>query len=384
MLGFLYAEFVLSSGTQSSSHVPPILLLAFLLTDVTVGYFFKPRLRVNRHLPSHATAGERIRLTYELHNASSMPAWDLTIDSLPLPRDIEFPDGRAVVNSIDPHTTVTAVTDIRARERGRYVLAEPRVDSSFPFHLWRWGRNGNSPRQIAIYPRFTELERLDMSFSTRYQPGGVAYSSDVGSSKEFLSCREYRYGDEIRHLHQRSWARLGIPIVKEFREEYLCRTALILDTHRPLSLTKRVRARDQTFEAAVSLTAATAAWLARQEYLVELFAAGPQVYRFESGRSLAYLEDILDVLSCIEHHPDEPMTDLRAIVEDEKLKLSSAVLMLTVWNDTRRQLIRTLKEAGVAVKTVLINQTDHRPADLPPEVVCVSAADVQEGRCLAL
>ncbi len=63
------------------------------------------------------------------------------------------------------------------------------------------------------------------------------------------------------------------------------------------------------------MSAAVADYLARSEYLVEFFAAGPTVYRFEAGRSLAYFEDILDVLSCVDACRVDPFAELSAAIE---------------------------------------------------------------------
>ena len=64
----------------------------------------------------------------------------------------------------------------------------------------------------------------------RYQEGGVALAANIGRSEEFVSLREYRHGDPVRHIHWRSWAKTGKPIVKEFEDEFFVRHALVLDT----------------------------------------------------------------------------------------------------------------------------------------------------------
>jgi uncharacterized protein (DUF58 family) len=58
-------------------------------------------------------------------------------------------------------------------------------------------------------------------------------ASNIGQSEEFVSLREYRRGDPPRHIHWRSWAKAGKPIVKEFEDEFFVRHALVLDTFTP-------------------------------------------------------------------------------------------------------------------------------------------------------
>ena len=89
---------------------------------------------------------------------------------------------------------------------------------------------------------------------------------------------------------------------------------------------------EPVLESAISLSAAVADYLARSEYIVEFFAAGPDIYRFEAGRSLAYLEDILDVLSCLATTTTDPFPDLANVIENEKLTMSSAIVVLLDWD----------------------------------------------------
>ena len=62
----------------------------------------------------------------------------------------------------------------------------------------------------------------------------------------------------------------------------------------------------EDFEAAVSITAAIAEHLARGEFVIDLFAAGTTSYHFQGGRSLAHLDDLLDILSCVDPVEEEP------------------------------------------------------------------------------
>ncbi len=51
--------------------------------------------------------------------------------------------------------------------------------------------------------------------------------------------------------------------------------------------------------------------MARQEYLVDIFAAGPDLYHLMAGRSLAYLDQILDILASVDGSEEEPFDDAR-------------------------------------------------------------------------
>src|SRR5690606_31114912 len=98
------------------------------------------------------------------------------------------------------------------------------------FYLGRSGKDAIPLPPIIILPSFEPLAGLTLPVGTRYQPGGIALTSHVGESPEYIGNREYVPGEPIRRLDFRAWARTGRPVVREYQEEYYCRVALILDT----------------------------------------------------------------------------------------------------------------------------------------------------------
>ncbi len=108
-----------------------------------------------------------------------------------------------------------------------------RVETSFPFGLLNSGRVFAAPQRLIVFPAFTPLSALGIPTGRRHHPGGVALASHLGDSFEFLGNREYRDGDNPRDIDWRATARLQTPIVREYREEYFLRVAVVLDTHLP-------------------------------------------------------------------------------------------------------------------------------------------------------
>jgi uncharacterized protein (DUF58 family) len=195
------------------------------------------------------------------------------------------------------------------------------------------------------------LHRLDIPVGRRYQPGGIALTSNLGDSTEFLATREFREGDSIRMLHWRSWARTGKPVVKEFQEEFFCRIALLMDTFVPPKQLKRYR---EVFEAAVSLAAAVADNLAREEYVIDVFAAGPEIYHFQAGRSLAYLENVMDILACIEPCPEPPFEKIEPVLLECLENITTTVVVMLDWDERRERMLHVIRDRGSGVKAILV------------------------------
>src|SRR5262249_13032207 len=211
-------------------------------------------------------------------------------------------------------------------------------------------RDVRAPARLLVTPRFARLAAVDLPVGRKHQPGGLQLVSEVGDAGEFCGNREYRPGDRLRDVHHAAWARLGKPVVREFQQEYLCRIALVVDTQaaRP---TNRAEA---AFEAAISLGAGVADVLSREEYVVDIFAAGPDLYHFQAGRSLAYLDDILDVLACVDSTRKDPFATLGPAIQEQLFQISTAVVLFLDWDHGRERFVRLLQDHGVAAKVVVV------------------------------
>jgi len=408
-LVFLCAGVIVPYGM--TSIVMPIHLLAFAIgalfaLDFIVGFFMCPRLELSRAMPRRIAVGAEGRVDYTVHNTGSYQAWGLWLDSLPLPYTVDFSRGKPFVNDLNPGETHRGSARIRATRRGEYTLPAMRTISSFPFSLWSWGTTEGRPERLLVYPSFHPIDALDLPVGRKYQPGGISMTSKTGESMEFLGCREFREGDNLRHLHMRSWARTGFPVTKEFREEYLCRTALVLDTVVPgdmmnlwgmlntipkpgyeggvMSLWGVLNTPEPAFEGAISLTAGVTDYLASQDYAVDLFAAGQNVYHFEGGRSSEYLDSILDILACLDPSSKETFDTLSPLLLAEIARMSGILFILLRWDDTRKQLVENVASHGVQSRTVLVVDPKRRVPDVPEYVTVISATDIREGRCTRL
>jgi uncharacterized protein (DUF58 family) len=166
-------------------------------------------------------------------------------------------------------------------------------------------------------------------------------------------------------------------VVKEFQEEYFCRIALLLDTFLPVPAGRKKLDR-RAFEAAVSLSAAVADRLAREEYVIDLFAAGPEIYHFQAGRSLAYLENVMDILSCIEPCHDPPFEKIEPVMLDYLENITTTVVVLLDWDERRERMIRVIKDRGSAVKVLLVRDTPPSH-ELAEEITLLSSEEVTRG-----
>jgi uncharacterized protein (DUF58 family) len=312
----------------------------------------RPRVTLAARHAERVCAGETLPVEAELTQHGRAALGDVTVVPHRLPPSVRpVPEGGAPLPPLRRGETARARLGLRCERRGVYTLSGFRVESGFPFGLLLATRLFAEERPLVVYPRFDPLARLRLESGRRYQPGGVALASVVGDAFEYLGNREYREGDSIRDIDWRATARLQRPIVREYREEYFLRAAVVLDTHVPRGAPAEQRA---AFERAVSLAAAASDFMARQEYIVDLFAAGPVLYHLTAGRSLAYLDQILDILACVEENPAEPFEVLEPEILESLARITTVICVFLDWSETRRAFAERLRAQGAGVKVVVV------------------------------
>ena len=240
---------------------------------------------------------------------------------------------------------------LEASQRGRYILPGPAVRTTDPLRLAATRAVALPDQVLLVYPRFYSMEEFMVPLGRRYQPGGIPLSSSTGDAIEFVGTREYREGDPVKNIHWRSWARRGEPVVKEYQEEYFCRIALILDTFLP----PRAGAKEErAFEATISVVASIADFFSRSDYIVDILAAGPDIYEVSAGRSLAYLENILDVLACLEPCNEPPFQTIGPHLFDKLAQITTVVAVLQDWDTAREDFLGRVQSLGTAVRTLIV------------------------------
>jgi uncharacterized protein (DUF58 family) len=353
LLGFIHVDARQSPGYLLFAIAAGPFLVASLLMVRR-----RPRVLPHTLLPERLTAGRRVTVGLETPPVAkptgAMVAgwgWARARNSgLQLEPPEAFFEG-------GPGHSGEALLGVRASRRGRYELPPLGVGRTDPLGLLSTRRVWVQGRVILAYPRFFHLEELPLPVGRRYQPGGIPLASNLGDSTEFVGTREYREGDPLRHIHWRSWARRGKPVVKEYNEEYFSRVALILDTYLPR---RPRRAEREAFESAISVLASIADHMSRSEEVVDVFAAGPDLYEMSTGRSLGYLDNVLDVLACLEPCHEPPFDVLAPRLVERLARLTTVIAVVLDWDEGREAFLRRIRALGVAVRIILVRERPTR------------------------
>jgi uncharacterized protein (DUF58 family) len=306
--------------------------------------------------PRRVAVGEVQRFTVALANQGAATHHAVMVEGPFLPWDGAWQGEPEVADRLLPGGSATITCGGRFSNRGEHHLDPFTAAALLPLGLSCGRRISSNPARFLVVPPLAEVVRLSLPAARRHQPGGVAQASKTGESMDLLGVRPYRPGDPIRDLHARSWARLGVPIVREYQEEYFSRVGVVVDTDRRHASPRRL-------EAALSLAAGIVARLSAGEALIDLLVVGEAVHPLTLGRSLGFLDQALDLLACVE--PGAPLEAARLLQRLSPFlsRLSAAVFVALTWDEDRARLADALARQGVACHTIVV----HGPrAPAPP------------------
>jgi hypothetical protein len=354
------------------------LLSALLIFSFSTCFLFRGKFSGQRSLPRFGTAGQPLYYEADIKNPGARPQTGLVLlEDLDDPRPSfsewlafklaesrrirpfrifnrrqrsPFRVAKAGVAPIPPipaRGETTVRMELLPYRRGILRFSGLTIACADPLGLFRSCRRVSAPQTVLILPRRHPLPPIELPGQFRYQEGGVALASSIGCSEEFVSLRDYRHGDPLRHIHWRSWAKTGKPIVKEFEDEFFVRHALVLDTFTD-------EPHSEALEEAVSVAASFACTVLTQESLLDLLFIGNQSYCFTAGRGLGTADQMLEILASVQNCADKSFDSLEHLVMHHLSVISGCICILQKWDDARRKFIDKLKALNVPLMVVLV------------------------------
>jgi len=285
--------------------------------------------------PERVTIGEEIRFAIVLRNDGAEDRRAVRVRGPFLPWDGKWTSDAPRAGRVPASGVARLEIGARFVERGEHHLDPFRAAALVPFGLALGEAVSTGGARFVVIPKIARVERLELPIARRHQPGGVALASKTGESMDLLGVRPYRAGDPVRHLHARSWARVGAPVVREYQEEYFSRIGVVLDTDVAGAEAAGAEDPERVLEAAISLAAGAVAHLSRGEALIDLLVVGDRVHDLTLGRSLGFLEQALDLLACVS---PGPRVEADALVERLATHLSrlSCVVVVSLGGDAQQ------------------------------------------------
>jgi uncharacterized protein (DUF58 family) len=366
------------------------LLLSFLLLALASSLFFRATFSATRTLPRIGTAGQPLHYRVQVKNLTAKNQTGLTLlEELADPRPAfqewmafqmaeskrvrpfrvtqrrrENPFRRvkvkeAEVPPLPAHGEAEARVEMFPLRRGILRFTGLTLARPDPLGLFRSFSKVAAPQTVLILPKRYPIPPIALPGAMRYQEGGVALAANVGRSEEFVALRDYRHGDPLRHIHWRSWAKTGKPIVKEFEDEFFVRHALVLDTFDD-------EPNSEVLEEAVSVAASFACTVLTQESLLDLLFVGNQSYCFTAGRGLAQADQMLEILASVRNCADKKFEALEHLVLNHISVVSGCICVLQRWDESRQDFVKKLRALDIPLLVLVMVRPGEKKPDAGP------------------
>jgi uncharacterized protein (DUF58 family) len=249
------------------------LMLSILLVSYLAPYLSLRGIVVTRKKYLVATVGETLRVAIDLDGNGS--SWCRMIelgDQVPCANEDERSPSLYIprlTHAISTHYCV------EMNWRGLHTLGPLELRSSYPLGVNRIVRVvESSEAEVLVHPSPFPIARIELNRAATQNTQGAFLSPRKGGCDEFSSLREFRYGDNPRHIH---WAKSSQGLVfqvKEYESQQTNVLSIVLDRSAANTIGE---GRYSTFEYQVSVAVSIARYCIDAGIPVALYAGEQSV-----------------------------------------------------------------------------------------------------------
>ncbi|MBN2343206.1 MAG: DUF58 domain-containing protein [Deltaproteobacteria bacterium] len=323
--------------------------------------------------PNRVSVGAELEIEITLHSAWESYA-HVQVEAPFLTWDGTYISERQMVTALPRGQTVTHRATARFSARGIHSLMPVFASRSVPWGVAAGPICQSEILDFVVVPTFPKIVNMQLPRAHRCQPRGVPMASSTGEALELGGVRPYQAGDRVRDLHARTWARTGIPHVRQYQQEYFSRVGVVLDVN-------AIHVSEKQFEAAVSLCAGILAHVADKEALIDVMCIGNNVHSLTIGRSLGFLAQALDLLATVTPGDAFSLELIQPRLYAQMASLSSVVMVCLSVDDSVLRIREWLTQLNIPVR-LLVVQPDM--STVPAYGTLVTPAQIASGEELRL
>lgn len=232
-VGWMFIVIAATVGAAASRTQLSMVYLIFgsmaggLLMSALISRRMIKAVELRREAGDRAWQNQTMHLGYHLRNSRKRGSCLSILVEEIAPKGIASAAGYCV--HLPPGQAFRAGARFICRQRGRIVLRQIRLSTSFPFGLIRAWQRIEQDSSIIVWPARGRLKRQLLDRGA-VEVSSSAPSAASGGQDEFFGLREYRPDDNPRWIHWRKSAAKVAPVVREMsrpRPDTLC---VIVDT----------------------------------------------------------------------------------------------------------------------------------------------------------
>jgi len=287
--GWWFVIFTVAIGTAAINTGVNLLylLLSMMLSSIIISGILSEitfrKLKITRSLPFNVFAGEEFDVKLDIENQKLLlPTFSIFVEDSP-GSGAEFERIKACYALKIPARHKASVNySAKIWKRGQHTLNGYRVHSGYPFNFFSKHMRLPGIDSILVYPRLYQLNHLELLAGGERADALRKMSLRAQGEEDFRGLKEYREGDNPRHIHWVSSARHMKLMMMEFEKQRANRMIVLLDTYLPVGSPEKLEA----LEHAVSTAASLITFFNEKSYQTGLAAFAPKLLRIkpETGR----------------------------------------------------------------------------------------------------
>jgi uncharacterized protein (DUF58 family) len=338
---------------QAQVHLLFAMLAGLLTASLVSRFFFSAKdLRVSVDAPARVSVGDAQRFVIQMENSGARPLLGMRVIAPFLPWDGTWTSEAGGLPVIEANARATLHAEARFIARGEHHLDAFEVAPLVPLGLALGRRRESEGVRFLVVPRIANVAALDLVHRLPLRPAGAVVAQAAGES-EIAGVRPYRAGDPLKHLHARTWARTGVPHVRQYVTERSDRVALLV-------WLDGVDASERAREAALEVAAGVAAQLTLRGAGLDLLMVDDRALRVEPRTGTNALDLVLDRLAV--HRLTEAESVVEAVLVGHESALSTLVLVTADESPRRHAFVSGLVRRGLPVRWVsLVEEAAKEP-----------------------
>ncbi|ETX08985.1 DUF58 domain-containing protein [Candidatus Entotheonella palauensis] len=320
-----------------------------------------PKIQLMRRQPQPAMVGTTLTYDIEIENRSRRAIYALSVMETEIPAGLQLARDTSspVIDRLAPHAKMTLSLQLRGTKRGHHKLSGLYAASSYPLGLCRSLSFQPQEACATVYPAYSVPAsfQLPLRPSVTHSNRGMANSHATADvSPDFAYIREYRHGDNPRHLHWASWARTGMPAIKVYQEEIGPRVGWVLDTavQNPRDM--------HAFESGISAIAGISAYLLNEGIEIDCFVTESLLCRFSNDAPNRRFTHLMHTLAGLQASASVAWPAVTARLIEQAPACNTVALIALDWSREIAGFAAQLQHRGIGVRTLVIR---HGPTSQP-------------------
>jgi uncharacterized protein (DUF58 family) len=359
----------------SQVHQLFAMLVGLLVASALVRPWFRVRgLRAELRGPARVAVGAPARFDVQLRNEGGAGLASLRVECPFLPWDGSWhrlPEGVALLLP-GQRAGVTAEATFQAR--GEHHLDAFEVGALVPLGLAVGPRCATQGPRFLVLPEVANVTAVQLDTRLADQRGSAVSSRQPGEA-DIAGVRPYRPGDPWKQVHARTWARTGVPHVRQHFDE--CNEQVMVAV-----LVDGREASERAKEATLCVAAGVAARLALHGGGIDALLINDEAFEIRPRTGARALDAVLDHLAV-----HELVSSERAVLGAvrERLAATSGLVVVSAGaSDRGRALVEAARARGLPCRWALVVEAGRASIAPPLEAAVVTVDAVEAGRPLQL